>query len=170
MSIGNAPKDTPKEALESYLNHLRYAYYTWYARSVRRNYILWLTAQIMALCASFGTALAAALMSDDSFKGLAAGRITLVVLPVLGWLAATVTAQSRVYQRWKLREEGRRQFQFLWDDGMRRFAAATSPQEYSAIHADLVKQANHIEDGQSVGFFDLAPSFTADTTTPQSKG
>ena len=104
---------TSREALEVFILHLEAVYYPWYEHSVSRNYYLWLISQLIALLAGFGTGLLAALLTEEQFRGFQAGRITLIVLPVLGSLASTVLIQSRVNARWALREEGRIAFQTL---------------------------------------------------------
>jgi hypothetical protein len=43
----------------------------------------------------------------------------------------------------------------LWHDGRSRFAAATKPQEYTAIHADLAMKIDQLDKDQATGFFSL---------------
>jgi ABC-type uncharacterized transport system permease subunit len=151
---------TSREALEVFILHLAAVYYPWYERSVARNYYLWLSSQMIALLAGFGTGLLAALLTEEQFRGLQAGRIALIVLPVLGSVASTVLIQSRVNARWALREEGRIGFQTLLNDARKAFAAASSESECKAIHEELNRKTEKIEKSQSVSFFANAPDFT----------
>jgi len=150
--------ETPKEALQAYITHLETAYYKWYEASVRRNYVLWLCCQILALVAGFGTSVLAALLKQQLLSG-GSGAWVVIILPFLGSIASTVVVQSRVYERWRLREEGRVAFQGLVTEGRRRFAGAASPAEYSDIHKCLGEEVARIEKEQSGAFFALSPSF-----------
>ena len=151
---------TSREALEVFIFHLGEVYYPWYERSVSRNYYLWLSTQLIALLAGFGTAILAALLTEEQFRGLHAGRIVLIVLPILSSVASTVLIQSRVNARWALREEGRRAFQTLLNDARKAFAAASSEAECKAIHEELNRKTEEIERSQSISFFANAPDFT----------
>jgi hypothetical protein len=151
---------TSREALEVFILHLAEVYYPWYGRSVSRNYYLWLSSQMIALLAGFGTAVLAALLTEEQFRGLQAGRIALIVLPILGSVASTVLIQSRVNARWALREAGRIAFQTLVNDARKDFAAASSEAECKAIHEKLNHKTAEIEKSQSMSFFANAPDFT----------
>jgi hypothetical protein len=161
--MSNEPRKlqrTPQDALEAYILHLEKAYYPWYRRSVSKNYYLWLIAQMVALLSGFGTALVAVILKEEQFRGFQTGRIILIILPIVGSLASTVLIQSRVNARWKLREEGRIAFQSLVTEGRRRFAAATTDAEWTAIHHELEQKTEEVEKSQSLGFFANSPNFT----------
>lgn len=148
--------DTPEEAAKAYIIHLETAYYKWYEKDVRRNYYFWLLFQIVAIVAGFSTSILVAfykkeIHSDGTIAALA------VILPALGSLASTILVQSRVNERWQLRETGRIAFQNLVTEGRLRFAAATTSQEFTEIHQDLSKQASKIEERQSESFFAIIP-------------
>jgi hypothetical protein len=128
---------TSREALEVFILHLAAVYYPWYERAVARNHYLWLSGQMIALLAGFGTGLLAALLTEEQFRGLQAGRIALIVLPVLGSVASTVL-----------------------NDARKAFAAASSELECKAIHEELNRKTEKIEKSQSVSFFANAPDFT----------
>lgn len=149
--------ENPKDAAQAYIAHIETAYYKWYEGSVTRNYVLWLCCQLLALITGFGTSVIAALFKDKLVSG--DGIVWLIiVLPFLSAMASTVLVQSRVYDRWRLREAGRICFQALVTDGRRRFAAATSLAEYTALHKDLADETARIEKEQSRSFFALSPS------------
>lgn len=149
--------DNPKQAAEAYIIHLQEKYYEWYVDSVRRTNFFWLCCQVFALVAGFGTSVLAALLKQKLISGDNIGWI-IVILPFVGSVASTILVQARVYDRWRLRERGRIGFQTLVTDGRRRFAAATSPAEYTQLHKDLSDEADKIENEQSKSFFALSPS------------
>lgn len=151
--------DNPKDSLGASIIYLENAYLKWYERSVSRNQYFYHIIQVIALVSGFGTALVAALLKDEQFRGFSAGRIVLVVLPLIGSLCATVLAQSRVYERWRLRENGRLAIQALSNEGRQRYAEAKTPEEYTQIHKELNAKVDEIEKSQSAGYFSHVPSF-----------
>jgi hypothetical protein len=145
--------DTPKAALEDFLNELSDVYYPWYDKSVLRHYRIWLPVQFVTLGSVFASSIIAALLTDEAFKGLSAGRIALVVLPAIGGAAATIATQSRLYDRYQLREAGRLGIQNLVNVGRARFASAKDDADYAAIHNELIRDLEAIEAAQGQGFF-----------------
>ena len=83
------------------------------------------------MVAGFGTAIIAGLLHDEHFKDFGWGRIALIVLPTLGSLASTFLVQIRVRELLGLRERGRQDIQHLIGAAEARFAAVSSPSEYS---------------------------------------
>jgi hypothetical protein len=156
--VGDAPKkleDNPKDALDVYLRYMWSGYYKWYEAAVARNQRLWLATQVVAIAAGFGTAVLAALSGEPWFREASFWRVALIVLPLVGTLAGSIAANSRVAARWALREQGRQAVQQLVDSGRQRFASATTPAEYAEIHAFLVKTIAAIEAAQAEGCFPL---------------
>lgn len=150
--------DDPKKALEDFLLELRQVYYPWYDRSVGRHYWLWLPIHLIGLFSGFATSIIAALATEESFKSFGLVRLLLVLLPALGAALSTVVVQSRLHERYQLRENGRIAIQNQWNEGRRKYAAARTAEEYSTIHAELVQRVNQIEAEQSASFFSLAGS------------
>ena len=162
MARSQAPlSGDPKDALAAFLIELHDLYYLWYAKSVTWHYAIWLPLHLAALLIGAATAVVAALATEESLKGLGIGRVLLVILPLVGTALSTAVVQSRLHHRYELRENGRRLVQSLWNEGRRRYAAATSPQEYSAIHEDLEKRLDRIEAEQGASFFSLVSTTTA---------
>jgi len=149
-------EDNPKDALESYLRYMWTGYYKWYEAAVSRNQRLWLATQVVAIVAGFGTAVLAALSGQQEWFG-SVWRMVLTVLPLIGTLAGSIAANSKVAARWSLREQGRQAVQRLVDSGRQRFAVATTPAEYAEIHASLVKAVDAIEAAQAEGWLPLFP-------------
>ena len=149
--------DNPKAALASFIEELETYYYSWYDQATTRNYYAWFAAQAVSLLSGFATALIAALITTEQLKSWSVGRTLLVVLPVLGSLASTYLVQTRVAELEALREAGRQTIQGLANEARVDFAAAVSPEEYSAIHRNLVAQVADLEREQSLGFQRIIP-------------
>ena len=149
--------DNPKDAAQAYIVHLETAYYKWYENDVKSNYRFWLCCHVLALVAGFGTSVLAALLKQKLLSGESVAWVV-VIVPFVGSVASTVMVQSRVYDRWRLREAGRIGFQTLVTEGRRRFAAATTPAEFSELHKDLSDETAKIEKEQSKSFFAITPS------------
>ena len=153
MSPQSLVAGDPKAALAQFLTSVHDDFYIWYDRSVRHHYQTWLPLQVITLLSGFLTSILAAAMSDSTFTNFGAWRVVLVVLPALGSAASTIAVQARLYDRYQLRERGRAAMQALHLEGQRRFAAATEPSDFSAIHEELEKRLNAIELAQGEGFF-----------------
>src|SRR4051794_36493897 len=110
-------EDNPKDALEAYIRYMWSGYNKWYETAVRRNQQLWLATQVVAIVAGFGTAVLAALAGEEWFRNSSSWRVTLIVLPLVGTLAGSIAANSKVAARWALREQGRQAVQRLVDSG-----------------------------------------------------
>lgn len=150
--------------LEKFIKELHEEYEIWYAKSVRRNYRWWWGLQIASLLVGFVFVIIAALSTAEVF-GVERKRyvvIVLIVLPALSSLLATIIIQFRIYDTWRLREEGRIAFQNLVVEGRRRYSQDPSIDDCKLLFADLQKRANEIEASQSEGFFSFTkPNFVA---------
>jgi hypothetical protein len=162
--MADAPKkleDNPKDALEAYLRYMWSGYYKWYEAAVASSQRLWFATQAVAIVAGFGTAVLAALSGEQWFRDASFWRVALIVLPLVGTLAGSIAANSKVAARWALREQGRQAIQRLVDSGRQRFAAASTPAEHSEIHASLAKAIDAIEAAQAEGWVPLLSENTA---------
>ena len=149
--------DTPKAALASFIEELETFYYSWYDGATTRNYYAWFIAQAVALLAGFSTALIAALLGTEQLRSWSFGRVLLIVLPILGSLASTYLVQSRIAELEALRESGRETVQRLANEARVDFAAASSTEDYSAIHRALVEKVGELEREQSRAFQRIVP-------------
>jgi hypothetical protein len=146
---------TPREAVESFAKRIHEDFEKWYDEHegiCRRWYI---GLQVLALLLSLATATIAALADEKAFGTWA--KYALVILPLAASLVTSLLSQIRFYDLWKLREQGRIQFQDLAFEAERRAAAATDA-ECTAIHEELQKRVNEIESTQSASFFGLFSS------------
>ena len=149
---------TSREALESFGNVVKKDFEPWYDRHAKGCYRYYLALQFGALISSLTAAIFAALSTGQTFDAWA--KYVIVILPVVGALFSSLLSQLRLYDLWKLREQGRIQVQALSFEAQRRLATADSEQECSRIHEELERRLNEIEAAQSVTFFQL---YKADT-------
>ena len=143
---------TPQEALELFADKIERDFERWYERHEGICRWSYLGLQFFVFTVSIATALVAALSDREQFA--AWGKYILVALPLLASVATSLLTQLRLYDLWKLREEGRIQLQDLAIEARRRAAGATDD-ECKAVHADLQKRLNTIESSQSASFFGL---------------
>jgi hypothetical protein len=148
------PSDS-KEAVEQFLKELIEIYYPWYASSVRTHYWISLPLQWIVLLSGFATSILAALATREVLTQFPFIRILLIVLPALGSAAATVAVQARLYDRYQLREDGRRSIQNLYNEARGKYAAAQTPHAHAAIYQEIVNRVDEIERQQSNSFFSL---------------
>jgi len=91
--------------------------------------------QIIGLAISFATSIIAALSDKEDFERWA--KYALVILPLIASLVSSILTQLRLYDLWKLREDGRIRFQDLSIEGERRAAAANSDEECTQLRQEL---------------------------------
>ena len=144
--------DTPRDALAAYIDELETNYYDWYARKQVSYARVSMVLRAIAVSAGLGTAIVAALLQDEYFKGFGWGRIILVVLPIVGSFASTLLAQTRAFELASLREQGRETIQYLVSLAKTQFAAIKDDSGYTALHQQLVQHVHRLEQQQHVGF------------------
>lgn len=146
---------SPQEALELFADKIEKEFERWYDRHEVICRWSFLGLQLFVFLVSIATALIAALSDKEQFG--AWGKYVLVILPLLASIATTLLSQLRLYDLWKLREEGRIKLQDLAIEARRR-AAGASDDECKVVHAELQKRLNEIETAQSTSFFGLFSS------------
>ena len=152
------PKQLPSQALDAFIAELHREYEGWYVKATRRTYKWYGGLQILALLSSFVTAVISATISKEAFDSW--GKAVLIGLPMLGGLAASVISQFKLYDMWRLREDGRLAFQELVSEGRCRLAGAADEAACNAIHLDLHTRAQAAERAQAGGFFGFFSSTT----------
>jgi hypothetical protein len=153
----NILPDHPKEALAAYIAELEKDYSSWYEKASRRNKYFWIVAQVTVVVAGFATAIVAALIDHLAGMGLTFLRILLITLPIIGSLAATLLVQTRALERKALRERGRQAIQGLIAKAKADYAVASSNEEWSAVHQQLIKDVQALESEQAMEFVRIAP-------------
>jgi hypothetical protein len=146
----------PRAEAESFVASLHAEYEIWYAKSVRRMYVSYYALQLTVLFSGFSAALVAALADGQAFDGWA--KAALILLPCVGSLAAACLHFFRIYDRWRLREDGRIAFAALAVRGRRELAAADTSAKCSKLHARLEAAMISLEQSQSSRFFGLSPA------------
>ena len=140
----------PAQALGEYLRELELKYVPWYESAVRRNYAAWMIVQAVGVFASFGSALLAALLRDDNFKGFQAGRIALIVLPIVASFAASFLGQVKLRELVALRDAGREAIVSLVERARATYpAVAEDGTAVAALHAKLVEDVSQVERTQA---------------------
>jgi hypothetical protein len=157
------PTET-RAALTAFVAELHDEYEVWYAKAVRSTQRWNIGLQVLALLSSFAAAVVAAITEPTNLFWT---KPALVLLPMAGGLATTVLTQAKLYDMWKLRENGRIEFQGLAQEGRRKLAAVSDPAELAKIHEDLQRRAQAIEVAQAGGFFGF---FTPDTVLQFKQG
>ena len=133
----DAIPDTPKEALLSFLAEVDRDYVKWYDSTVIWLRRCWRLSSYIQIGSGFGTSLLAAVATEEWFATYGPLRVILILLPTLAAACTVAVTQSRLYERYQLRENGRRATQTLYYSGCQRFAQATSPEEGGVLPAAL---------------------------------
>src|SRR5208283_1881419 len=115
-------------------------------KSVRRVYLGYAILQMTALLSGFVTSVISAVVNEHAFGTW--GKWVLIVTPALGSLAAACLLQFRVYELWRLREQGRIAFQNIALTGQRRLAFAKTEEECAKLYEELQQKTTEIEKAQ----------------------
>lgn len=153
VSVATNAAGGSREALAKFVASLHRDYEVWYAKSVRRVYLCYAILQMTALLSGFATSVVAAVVNEHKFGTW--GRWVLIATPALGSLAVACLLQFRVYELWRLREQGRIAFQDLALTGQRRLAFPMTEEECAKLYEELQQKTTEIEKAQSDSFFGL---------------
>jgi hypothetical protein len=145
--------DNPKIALKAFLDELMTLYYPWYEKAVTGNRRLYWPLYIVGTLSGVGTVFLAGMAKEQDFAGWGIVRTLLVLLPLLGTAVTSILLQSRLFERYQHRENGRRLIQELYNDGRVAYSGAEKPEDYQRTLSDLVRRLNIIEAEQAEGFF-----------------
>lgn len=142
----------PKDALAAFLIEIDESYYPWYDKSVKRLRRIWYGLHWLGMILGVSASAIASVVTEAEWEA-AWVRILLFLFPLLATIISTVVVQSRLAQRFELRENGRRIIQALSVDGERRYAAASTDGDYTKIHEDIAKRVEQLEKEQGATFF-----------------
>jgi hypothetical protein len=152
-----------KNSLNNYINELHREYEIWYSKVVRLNYRVWYGLQFIALMSGFLTSIFVALQDKEEWTEPI--KIVCIVLPALGSVAGTIILQFKIFETWKLREEGRIAFQNLVNFGKSEIYKCKTEEDFEKLYELLVQKTNEIENDQANRFFSLyGSSFIASFT------
>ncbi|MDX2174399.1 MAG: hypothetical protein SFY56_14955 [Bacteroidota bacterium] len=134
-----------EEAEEEYLN--------WYTSRSTYSKWLWHILLILAILPGFITGVIAAYGEKSIFN-----RDWLVWLPIGGSFAGTLLTQFKIYDVWKIREDGRIAFEGFINLIRGRISLVNTPDELGKIYFDLQQGINDIETDALQKFFILSSS------------
>jgi hypothetical protein len=162
MILTESPND--KESIFAFLDKLHEEYEVWYAKVCRLNYRIWYSLQCIALLSGFLTSIFIAFQDNDTWSLTI--KIICIVIPLIGSLAGTAILQFKIFETWKLREEGRISFQNLVNYGRSKILKCRTPEDYQNLFEEIMLRTNEIENDQANKFFSLyGSSFLASFTT-----
>jgi hypothetical protein len=154
MSVAKLP-DSPRAALEAFIQDLGTTYSPWYDSSVGRLRKMTLSLRWSALLSGVVASIVAAIFTQKGVDMPAAVRPIVIVLPTIGSLLTGLIVQGKLVERYRLRVDGQLAFQSLVNEAKERFARLKTDEEISAYHQSLLARVDAIEEKQSVAFFDL---------------
>jgi len=158
MAVSNNDlPDNPKDALYHYIVELECQYYPWYGHASERLKRTWAVGQSIALTAGVLASVLAAAANEQEFVSFGWVRTGLIVFPLVGALASSLLAQTRVRELLALRERGRERMQDLISKAKADYAAALDAGRLAAIHASLIAAVSALEREQAADFFSIAP-------------
>jgi hypothetical protein len=150
-----------RQQLEDFIKEIHTDYEIWYAKSVRRIYLVWYIFQILiaasTLLFAIISSIAVVLQNNNPIiKNQNTITIYMVILPALSSALANIIIRFRVYDLWMIRENARIAFQNLHNEGKWKLAKAKSEQDYIKLYAYLTQRVNDIENEQESKFFSIS--------------
>lgn len=153
-----------RESLLVFIKKIHTDYGIWYAKVCRLNYRIWYSLQLLSLLSGFLTSIFVAFQTQASWTPTI--KIVCIIIPLIGSLAATVVLQFKIFETWKLREEGRISFQNLVNYGNSQILKCKTLEDYQKLFEEITLMTNEIENDQANKFFSLYGSnFLASFTT-----
>jgi hypothetical protein len=151
-------------SLQAFIKKIHKEYEVWYAKVCRLNYRIWYSLQLISLLSGFLTSIFIAFQDPEKWTPTA--RIISILIPLIGSLAATIILQFKVFETWKLREEGRISFQNLVNFSNSQILKCKTPEDFQKLFEEITIQTNQIENEQANKFFSLYGSnFISSFTT-----
>lgn len=146
-------KINDRDSLSKFIDELHFEYELWYAKSCRLNYRIWYALQLIALLSGFLTSIFVAFQTKEEWSTTI--KIICVVVPLIGSLAGTVILQFKIFETWRLREEGRILFQSLVNFAKSEFSKCKEEEDYEKLFEILRVRTEEIEHAQASSFFSL---------------
>jgi hypothetical protein len=144
----------PKGAAAQYIDHIYKYYYKDYDRESVKYQRLFNFLTLSVILLGFLTSVLAAVQKQEVIKYYSAYvGWSLIVLPFLSSLIATVLTQFRIREKFNLREDARLKANELVTKARIRFAAAKEEKDYTALHQWLADEIYRLQIKQKMGFF-----------------
>jgi hypothetical protein len=140
-------------SLQVFISKIHIDYEIWYAKVCRLNYRVWYSLQLISLLSGFLTSIFVAFQNEESWSTTI--KIICIVIPLIGSLAATIVLQFKVFETWKLREEGRISFQNLVNYSNSQILKCKSQEDFQELFESITLKTNEIENEQANKFFSL---------------
>ncbi|MCS4435212.1 DUF4231 domain-containing protein [Aquiflexum gelatinilyticum] len=141
------------ESVKIFIDTIHKDYEIWYAKVCRLNYRIWYSLQLITLLSGFLTSIFVAFQTQATWTPTI--KIICIIIPLIGSLAATIVLQFKVFETWKLREEGRISFQNLVNFSRSQLLKCKSQEDFQKLHEEISLKTNEIENEQSNKFFSL---------------
>lgn len=142
-----------RESLLTFFEKIHEDYEVWYAKACRKNYRIWYSLQLTSLLSGFFTSIFIAFQTQHNWSPTI--KIFCVIIPLIGSLAATIILQFKIFETWKLREEGRISFQNLVNYGNSEILKCKTEEDYQKLFEEVTLLINKIENEQANRFFAL---------------
>lgn len=140
-------------SLKRFIEEIHSKYENWYNRTCKLNYLIWYALQIISLASGVLASIFIAIKDPKEWSNFF--KIVCVSLPAIGSFSGSVLIKMKIFDTWKLREEGRIAFQNLVNDGNSRIYQCKSQSDFHSLHSELVLKVNTIESDQAARFFSL---------------
>lgn len=147
------PVSNDSASLKVFIKEIHKNYEIWYAKTCRLNYRIWYSLQLISLLSGFLTSIFIAYQGKDSWTETT--RLISILIPLFGSLAGTLILQFKIFETWKLREEGRISFQNLVNYSNSQLLKCKSQDDFQKLFEEITLKTNEIENEQSNKFFAL---------------
>lgn len=154
-----------KEALVALINKIHQDYEIWYAKISKRNFRIWYGLQLVSLLCGFLTSIFVAFQTKATWTPNI--KLICAIIPLIGSLASTVVLQFKVFETWRLREEGRISFHNLVNMANTELLKCKIPEDYHKLHETITQKTNELENEQSSKHFALYGSNFIASFTPK---
>ncbi|RDB03486.1 DUF4231 domain-containing protein [Runella aurantiaca] len=154
-----------RESLVAFIDKIHQVYEIWYAKVAKRNHRVWYMLQLVSLLCGFLTSIFVAFQTKATWTPNI--KLICAVIPLIGSLASTIVLQFKVFETWRLREEGRISFHNLVNFGNSELLKCKTPEDFQKLHETLTQKTNELENEQSSKYFGLYGSNFIASFTPK---
>lgn len=144
-----------KKELDELIEKTRKDYLKWYSQAVGWSKYGYLFSQNFIIALGFVTALIAA-FQDELDKWWA--KALLITLPSLSAFTASLLTQFKLYEVWKIREDGRLEFEIVMNDIRGKAVMAKTDTDLYNVYNELNDKINLIESDALRKYFALSSS------------
>ncbi|MFN3378787.1 MAG: hypothetical protein ACK41O_04980 [Runella zeae] len=154
-----------QEALLRLIDKVHRQYETWYAKVSKRNHRVWYSLQLVSLLCGFLTSIFVAFQTKATWTPNI--KLICAIIPLIGSLASTLVLQFKIFETWRLREEGRISFHNLVNYSNSELLKCKTPEDFQQLFETITQKTNELENEQSSKFFSLYGSNFIASFTPK---